>query len=90
VELTGRRIIPASTRVVQDFLIPLYDQVSADWKPRTIFARMTQGSSSKYLLLVMPLIDQAGKTEFLFGGSFYEGDYNRNEIEDMISEAVQI
>jgi hypothetical protein len=90
VELTGRRIIPGSTRVVRDFLIPLYDQVAADWKPRTIVARMARGSSAKYLLLIMPLVDRTGKTECLFGGSFYEGDYDRNAIEDMISEAVQV
>ena len=89
VELTGQRLDPGNP-VVRDFLIPMYDQVAADWKPRTVVARMAEGSRSKLLVIMTPLVNAHGKTECLFGAVFYEGDFKRVEIEDMAAEEVEI
>jgi hypothetical protein len=90
-EPTGRRVDEPFNVTVRDYLVPMYDLVAKDLRPRIIVARMTEGSHAKYLLIMMPLIDAEGKAEYLFGGSFYEGDFKEGkEIAELTVHEVAI
>lgn len=90
-EPTGQRIDDPFNATVRDFLVPMYDLVAKDRKPRIIVARMTEGSQAKYLLVMMPLVDANGRTEYLFGGSFYEGDFKQGtEIAELAIHEIEI
>ncbi len=90
-EPTGQRVDDPFNATVRDFLVPMYDLVAKDQKPRMIVARMTEGSRAKYLLIMMPLIEVDGRTECLFGGSFYEGDFKQGkEIAELTIQEIEI
>jgi len=49
----------------------LLDLVSQDQKPRMLVAHIPAGLSLSNLMLVLPLVDRAGKTERLLAGAFF-------------------
>ncbi len=90
VEMTGKRV-GESGRPLSELLVPTYDRVVKEQKPRLIVSRKNTGAAgAKFLLIVLPLVDASGRTEQLLCGAFYEGDFLPGGVlQNLIAEEMQ-
>ena len=75
-ELTGKAVgSSGQSKSIRDEWIRLLGLVSADGKPRMLVAPSPAGAALTNMMLVLPLIDEAGKVEQLLAGAFFNDQY---------------
>ncbi|HEX4505694.1 MAG TPA: PAS domain-containing protein [Alphaproteobacteria bacterium] len=75
-ELTGKAVgSSGQSQSIRDEWVRLLDLVSGDGRPRMLVAPSTAGAALSNLILVLPLIDDAGKVEQLLAGAFFNDQY---------------
>jgi hypothetical protein len=77
-ELTGKPVgSSGQSESIRREWARLLDLVSGDQKPRMLIAPRPAGASLTNLMLVLPLVDHAGKVEQLLAGAFFSDQYFR-------------
>jgi hypothetical protein len=86
-ELTGKAVGSSSlSEVTRREWKDLLDLVSRDQKPRMLVAHAPAGLSLSNLMLVLPLVDRAGKTERLLAGAFFRyQDFQPGSLVDEVT-----
>ena len=76
-ELTGKPVGASSqSEGIRSEWSRLLDLVRDDGKPRMLIGPSPAGGSLTNLMLVLPLINQAGKVEQLLAGAFFNDQYH--------------
>jgi len=75
-ELTGKAVgSSGQSQSIRDEWKRTLDLVSGDGRPRMLVAPSPAGAALSNLMLVLPLIDDAGKVEQLLAGAFFNDQY---------------
>ena len=75
-ELTGKAVgSSGQSQSIRDEWKRALDLVSGDGRPRMLVAPSPAGTELSNLMLVLPLIDDAGKVEQLLAGAFFNDQY---------------
>jgi len=86
-ELTGRAVGSSSlSETSRREWKALLELVSQDQKPRMLVAHAPASMSLSNLMLVLPLVDRAGKTERLMAGAFFRyPDFQAGPLVDEVT-----
>jgi hypothetical protein len=75
-ELTGKAVgSSGQTQSIRDQWVRTLDLVRGDGRPRMLVAPAPAGATLTNMMLVLPLIDEAGNVEQLLAGAFFSDQY---------------